>query len=64
MNFIKWYFRNSWFHLSVLIGGIIYMLTWEPQADKTVGLISFATVLTVLTIGKLFYYKRNVVGRD
>jgi len=60
MNFIKWYLRNSWFHLLVLIGGIIYMLTWEPQLDKTVGLISFGVILGVLTIGKLFYFMKNM----
>lgn len=64
MNFIKWYIKNSWFHLSILIGGIIYMLTWEPQTDKTLGLISFGTVFAVLTIGKIYYYKKNVAGRD
>ncbi len=60
MKFIKWYLRNSWFHLSVLIGGIIYMLTWDPQLDKTVGLYFFLIVLTVLTIGKFKYWSKNL----
>ena len=60
MNFIKWYFRNSWFHLLVLIGGIIYMHTWEPQLDKTVGLYFFSIVLGVLTVGKFLYFNKNV----
>jgi hypothetical protein len=60
MNFIKWYLKNSWFHLSVLIGGIIYMLTWEPQLDKTVGLHFFSIILIILTIGKFRYWSRNI----
>ena len=64
MKFIKWYLKNSWFHLSVLIGGIIYMLTWEPQLDKTVGLISFGVILTVLTVGKFLYYSKNVKEKN
>jgi hypothetical protein len=59
MRFIKWYLKNSWFQLLVLLSGIIYMLTWEPQLDKTVGLISFNLILTVLTVGKFIYWKKN-----
>jgi hypothetical protein len=59
MKFIKWYLKNSWFQLLVLLSGIIYMLTWEPQLDKTVGLISFNLILTVLTVGKFIYWKKN-----
>jgi hypothetical protein len=59
MKFIKWFFKNSWFHLTILLSGIIYMLIWEPQIDKTVGLISFGVILMVLTIGKFLYWKKN-----
>ena len=59
MKFIKWYLKNSWFQLLVLLSGITYMLTWEPQIDKTVGLISFNLILTVLTVGKFIYWKKN-----
>ena len=59
MKFIKWYLKNSWFHLSVLTGGIIYMLTWEPQLDKTIGLISFSLILIILTVGDVIYWKKN-----
>jgi hypothetical protein len=59
MRFIKWYLKNSWFQLLVLLSGIIYMLTWEPQLDKTVGLISFVLILIILTVGKFIYWKKN-----
>ena len=58
-NFIKWLVINSWLHISVLLGGMIYMLTWEPGLDKTIGLIFFGVTLTVLVVGKFIYYKKN-----
>ena len=60
MKFIKWYFRNSWFHLLVLIGGITFMHTWDSGIDKTIGLSFFGLVLAILTFGKIHYYKNNI----
>jgi hypothetical protein len=35
------------------------MLTWEPQLDKTIGLISFSLILIILTVGDVIYWKKN-----
>lgn len=59
MNFIKWLIKGSWFHLLILIGGIIYMLTWNPNSDKTIGLAFFSIVLVVLVTGKFKYWRKN-----
>jgi len=58
MNFIKWYFRNTFLHILVLTGGIVYMSTWSSGLDKNVGLIMFGLTLTILTIGKYKYWKK------
>jgi hypothetical protein len=63
-NFIEWFIVNSFFHILVLLGGIIYMLTWEPCLDKIVGISFFGLVLSILTIGKFNYWRKNVKNNE
>jgi len=55
MKFIKWYLKESWFHITWILGLLGYTITWYPGGDKTVAIIFMLMVFTVLTVGKFVY---------
>ena len=60
MKFIKWYLRNSWFHIIWILGLLCYVITWYPGDDKTVAITFMSMVFTVLTVGKFIYWSKNL----
>ena len=64
MNFIKWFMGGSWFHITMILGMIIYILTWPPALDKWVGLSFLSLVFLVLCIGKYRYWNKKLRGKE
>ena len=65
MNYIKWYFTTTWFHITWILGLLIYSLTWPSGLDKTIAVHFMAFVFIVLTIGKFNYWLKNIrLARD
>lgn len=60
MNFIKWFIKESWFHIIWILGLIAYVITWSYATDKKLALIFLSTVFVVLTIGKFRYWNKNL----
>jgi len=59
MNFIKWYFTTTWFHIVWILGLMVYSITWPSGLDKTIAVHFMALVFTVLTVGKFNYWLKN-----
>jgi hypothetical protein len=60
INFAKWFFLNSWFHLLILSACYIITLTWNWDTDKQISLSFLSVVFIVLFVGKYRYWKKNV----
>lgn len=60
MKFIKWYLKESWFHIIWILGLLGYIITWYPGGDKNVALVFMSIVFTVLTVGKYIYWSKNL----
>jgi hypothetical protein len=63
MNFIKWYLKESWFHITWILGLLIYAITWYPGRDKVVAITFMSIVFIVLTLGKFKYWSKNIRQR-
>jgi hypothetical protein len=60
MKFIKWYLKESWFHIIWILGMLGYVITWYPGGDKTIAIIFISLIFTVLTVGKFRYWFKNL----
>lgn len=60
MKFILWFFKNSLFHLLILLAMLILAITWDSGLDKTIAIYMTSIILLVLLVGKLHYYNKNV----
>jgi len=60
MNFIKWYFKTTWFHIIWMLGLLGYTISWTPGDDKTIAIFFLLAVIIVLTVGKFNYWKDHV----
>jgi hypothetical protein len=60
MIFIKWFLKESWFHIIWILGLIIYALTWSYDTDKVIAIIFLSIVFITLTLGKFRYWYKNL----
>jgi len=60
MKFILWFFKNSLFHLLVLLAMLILAITWDSGLDKKIAIYMTSIILLVLIVGKFHYYNKNV----
>jgi len=60
MKFIKWFLKESWFHIIWILGLLGYVITWSPGGDKNISMIFMSIVFTVLTVGKYIYWSKNL----
>jgi hypothetical protein len=60
MKFLKWFLKESWFHIIWILGLITYVLTWSYGSDKNLALIFLSSVFVTLTLGKFRYWYKNL----
>jgi len=59
MKFVIWFFKTTLFHILLLMLMLGMTISWEVGVDKTVALWFISITITVLVLGKLYYFRKN-----